>query len=144
MSRIRPIAICIIQYQAKILVFKGWDEVKQSGFYRPLGGGIEFGETAQDAVRRELAEEIGAQLSDVRYLFTLENIFTCNGKAGHEIVLVFAADLVDSHLYSAETISGHEDSGEPFQAIWKPLSDFYNGNNVLYPDGLLPRLFDPQ
>jgi 8-oxo-dGTP pyrophosphatase MutT (NUDIX family) len=142
MSRIRPIAICILHHAEKILVIKYWDRIKQETFYRPLGGGIEFGETGREAIVRELAEEIGAQVADVRYLFTLENIFTCNGKDGHEIVLVFEGNLVDPGLYTQQAIQVREDNGETFQAIWKPLSDFGTPGDILYPDGLLPRLLE--
>jgi 8-oxo-dGTP pyrophosphatase MutT (NUDIX family) len=137
MSRIRPIAICVFRQAEKILVIKYWDHVKQEVFYRPLGGGIEFGETGRQAIVREIAEEIGARVTNVRYLFTLENIFTCNGKSGHEIVLVFEGNLVDPDLYTQETIEVREDSGESFLAIWKNLSDFGPAGDILYPDGLL-------
>jgi ADP-ribose pyrophosphatase YjhB (NUDIX family) len=142
MSHIRPIAICIFRRAGKILVIKYWDHVKQEVFYRPLGGGIEFGETGAQATAREIAEEIDAQVTDLRYLFTLENIFTCNGKRGHEIVLVFAGTLADPDLYLREAIEVREDNGESFLASWKPLSDFGPGLDILYPNGLLSRLLE--
>lgn len=52
MPRIRPIAICLLRHEGKILVFEGWDRAERRAFYRPLGGGIEFGETGQHAVQR--------------------------------------------------------------------------------------------
>jgi len=56
---IRPIAICVIRRRDEILVFESRDTVKNETFYRPLGGGINFGEHSKDAVRREIFEEIG-------------------------------------------------------------------------------------
>lgn len=140
MPQIRPIVICIIIHAGKLLVFRGWDECDQQFFYRPLGGGIEFGETGEQAIRRELAEEIGAQLTAMRYLFTLENIFQCNGQVGHEIVLVFTAELADPAFFSRTEITGQEDSGEPLQVVWMPLSDFASGAEILVPEGLLGRI----
>src|SRR5512140_1651840 len=97
-NRIRPLAICLFRNAGRILVFEGFDPVKQQTFYRPLGGGIEFGERAEAAVRREILEEIRAGTASLEYLFTLENIFTFNGEPGHEIVLVFDGRLADEKL----------------------------------------------
>ncbi|MEX2081522.1 MAG: NUDIX domain-containing protein, partial [Dehalococcoidia bacterium] len=67
-----------------MLVFRGYDAVKEQAFYRPLGGGIEFGETAEEAVIREMREEIGAETRVMRHLMTVENLFTYEGQPGHE------------------------------------------------------------
>jgi len=138
--KIRPLAIGIFRRDDRILVREGYDPIKQQTFYRPLGGGIEFGEQAAETVVRELREEIGAEMINPRYLGALENLFIYNGKPGHEIVLVFAGELTDPALYERETWVGHEDGGEEFIVVWKPLADFAAGQAPLYPDGLLPLL----
>jgi len=137
---IRPLVICLFRRADKILVAEGSDPIKPETFYRPIGGGIEFGEYAHQALRRELREEIGAELKDEHYLFTLENIFTFNGQIGHEIVLVYDGTFADETLYQRQVIEGHEDNGSPFRAIWKSLAEMANGSPPLYPDGLLERL----
>jgi 8-oxo-dGTP pyrophosphatase MutT (NUDIX family) len=123
-----------------LLVFEAYDSIKQQTFYRPLGGGIEFGEHGRDAIAREILEEIGAELREVRYLAALENIFTFERRPGHEIVLVYEAELVDERLYSSEELTGHEESGAPFTVVWKPLAMFRAGEAPLYPTGLLELL----
>jgi len=143
-GRIRTLALALIHRGGDILVFEGFDTVKPETFYRPLGGAIEFGERAEDALRRELREEIGAELQAVRYLFTTENLFTHQGQPGHEIVLVFEATLADPGLYERASMTGHEDGGVPFTALWKPISDFAPGGPPLYPDGLLERIEAPK
>ena len=136
MSHIRPIAICIFRNQDKILVYEEYDFVKEQTFYRPLGGGIEFGETSEETIHREMLEEMNVEVTDLKYLCTLENIFVFNGKPGHEIVVVYDGRLVNSGLYEQAEMSGLEADGNPLRVLWKRISEF--GPDVpLYPDGLL-------
>lgn len=138
-NKIRALAICIFRRRDKILVFEGHDPLKNQTFYRPLGGGIEFGERSDEALRREMMEELKAEVADLKYLGTLENIFVFNGKAGHEIVQVYDGRLVNSGLYEQAEISGTEADGGHFKALWKQLDEF-NPQTPLYPDGLLEML----
>ena len=135
-EKIRPIAICVCLHEGRILVAEGHDSKKGQTFYRPLGGTIEFGERGEETVRREFAEEIGADLTEVRYLGMLENIFTYEGWRGHEIVLVYDGIISNDWLYQKETIQGDE-LGTPFKVMWKRLDEFAPGQPPVYPDGLL-------
>src|SRR6266851_4458094 len=112
-AAIRPLALAVIRRSDRILVFRG-----------------------EDPVRREIREEIGAELVNVRPLGALENIFTYNGGPGHEIILLFEADLLDTAIYKVEQFEGLEANGEALTVTWKPLVDFRGGDR-LYPDGLL-------
>jgi 8-oxo-dGTP pyrophosphatase MutT (NUDIX family) len=138
-ERIRPIAICVCRNGERILVAEGQDRKKRQTFYRPLGGTIEFGESGNETVRREFREEINSDLTNVRYLGMLENIFTYEERRGHEIVLVYDGQLSESSLYGKETLQGNE-SGEPFKVVWKRLDEFGPGKPPVYPDGLLELL----
>ena len=138
MNQIRPLAICVFRHNDHILVAEGYDPIKGETFYRPLGGGIEFGERSEDTIRREVREEIGAEVGRLKYLGTLENIFAFNGFPGHEIVAVYDGELVEAGLYDQAMILGKEvDIEESFNAMWKHLEEFESGNLILYPDGLL-------
>ena len=95
MSQIRPLAICVFSHNNKILVSEEHDPSKGETFYRPLGGGIEFGEHSIDTIHRELMEKIGAEVKDLVYLGTLENIYIFNGIPGHEIVQVYDGVLIE-------------------------------------------------
>jgi 8-oxo-dGTP pyrophosphatase MutT (NUDIX family) len=143
MNQIRPLAICIFSHNGKILVSEEHDPSKGETFYRPLGGGIEFGEYSVETIRRELKEEISAEVTDLVYLGTLENIFIFNGIPGHEVVQVYDGALVESGLYEQAAISGHEaDVNLPMKVIWKSLDEFGPGKSILYPTGLLELLRD--
>jgi 8-oxo-dGTP pyrophosphatase MutT (NUDIX family) len=141
-GQIRPIVICVFSHNGRILVAEGFDPLKQQLFYRPLGGAIEFGEYSREALVRELREEIQAEITNLRYLATLENIFIFNGQRGHEIVQVYDADFVDPSFYTQERLEGYEiEMGEPFQIVWKSLADLKaNPAEPLYPNGLLDLL----
>lgn len=140
-NRIRPLAICVFRNNDRILVAEGYDPLKKQTFYRPLGGAIEFGERSEDTVRRELMEEIGAEVGEVWYLGTLENIFVFNGEPGHEIVMVYDGVLTSSGLYEQAEVEGNEaEVGESFKAVWKSLDEFGEGKSILYPTGLLELL----
>lgn len=135
-EKIRPLTLCIIKNSDRILVGDGYDSKKGEVFYRLLGGGIEFGETGEEALNREFKEELDTELTNVKYLTTLENIFTYNGKRGHEIVLVFTADLVKKDLYQKDSID-ILDSKEGHKGSWQKTEDFKNHKLILYPDGIL-------
>jgi len=135
-AQIRPIAICICRDGERILVAEGCDHKRNRVFYRPLGGTIEFGEQGAQAVRREFREELGAELTDIRYLGTLENIFTYEGRHGHEIVLVYDGRLTEGRFYTEQSLEGDE-FGLKFKAVWKRLDEFKRGDPPVYPEGLL-------
>ena len=139
-SRIRVKAVCVCWRGGEILVNAAFDAVKGERFYGPLGGGVEFGERAADAVRREMREEVGVELTDVTLLGVLENVFVYEGHPGHEVVFVFAARPRDATLYDRDEIVGTESNGQRFVARWIPLDHFAAGGPPLYPDGLLSLL----
>jgi 8-oxo-dGTP pyrophosphatase MutT (NUDIX family) len=140
-DQIRPLAICVFRNNDRILVAEGFDPVKQQSFYRPLGGGIEFGEYSEQTIHREIMEEIGARVGELKYLGTLENIFVFNGTPGHEIVQVFDGAFKDSGLYNQTVITGLEaEINVSFNAVWKQLDEFGEGRSILYPTGLLELL----
>lgn len=143
-GKIRPLAICVFSHNGRILVAEGYDPLKQQLFYRPLGGAIEFGEHSREALIRELREEIQAEITNLRYLGTLENIFVFNGQRGHEIVQVYDGDFLDPTFYTQERFAGYEvEIDEPFQIVWKSLEELArNPAEPLYPAGLLNLLLN--
>jgi len=141
-ERIRPIAIGIFRRGDKILVFESRERDSRGRiFYRPLGGSIEFGEYGGQTLAREMREEIGAEIENVRYLGLCENLFRApGGQRAHEIVLVYEAGLADKALYDKDEMLVSEDSGATFKAFWKSLAFFQRGQVPLYPNGLLELL----
>ena len=141
-KRIRPLAICVFRHNDRILVAEGYDSVKDEYFYRPLGGGIEFGEPSVETICRELLEELGVEVDQqsLKYLGAVENIFTFEGTPSHEIILVFDGILKEPGLYDQHVIIGKEVDGDEFRAVWKKIDEFGEGKSILYPTGLLKML----
>lgn len=137
MNHIRPIAICVFRNNDRILVFEGYDSIKNETYYRPLGGGIEFGESGEVAIRREIMEELHCEIEELKHLGFLENIFLHNGNAGHEIVMVYDGVLRTRRLYEQAEMEVEESNGERIRVLWKNLNEFGEGKSILYPDGLL-------
>ncbi|MCX6741020.1 MAG: NUDIX hydrolase [Candidatus Parcubacteria bacterium] len=131
----RPIAICIFRHQGKILATQGFDTVSKEIFYRSIGGGIEFGETGEQALTREVKEELDTEITAIKKIGVFENIFTYQGKPGHEIVFVYDAEFVDQGFYAKEKIIVAE--GEiRSEASWLKIEDLADNNLLFYPVGL--------
>jgi len=135
---IRVIAICVFQHGDKILVFEHFDKSRGTPFYRPLGGGLEFGETTEQALKREIKEEIDQEITDLKLLTVLENIFTLEGETGHEIVYVYDAHFTDKAAYQREVFTVHEET-ETLKATWRSL-DSFNDYHRLVPEALVTLL----
>jgi ADP-ribose pyrophosphatase YjhB (NUDIX family) len=139
-GEIRPMALVLFRRDdGRILVAPGYDTVKNQRFYRPLGGGIEFGERAEDAARREIKEELGAEIDGLRLLGVFENLFTFLGRPGHELIWLYEGRFVDPAFYEGDELTADE-SGAAFPVHWVSLRSLESGEAPLYPDGLLQLL----
>lgn len=63
--RISPVVIVAIRKQDKILLAQG--KRSTSGFYSVLAGFVESGETLEQAVHREVFEEVGIKVKNLKY-----------------------------------------------------------------------------
>lgn len=131
---IRPISLGIAKKDNKILVGIGYDKVKKQTFYRALGGGIEFGETSKDAVKREFQEEIHSAITVGELLGVAENIFTYQGKTGHEIVFLYSIEIPNDNFKNDYEIN---DEVGKYNAVWVDIDDFKSGKKIIYPEGFL-------
>ena len=132
-QKIRPIALGLIRDRGRIFLSQGYDHVKQTDYYRAMGGGVEFGETSLVALQREFQEEIQAQLTNIKYLGCLENIFTYNGQPGHEIIQLYKCDFVDPKFYQLEQLVFKEGEREKV-ALWVDIKDLQSGSLRLVPE----------
>lgn len=127
--KIRPLAVALIRQENKVLAQECFDKVKRQVFYRLLGGGIEFGERAEETIVREFEEELGLQIKVNQCLGVDESIFIYEGKKGHEIVFFFEAEFVDPKNYLRE-LNLLEKEQEGNKVIWIEIND----ENQIYPE----------
>ena len=142
-KRIRVAAVAMVRSGDRFLVESGHDRVENRDFYRAIGGGVEFGERAAAALHREWREEYGLSLEGVSLLGVLENVFTFEGRAGHEIVFVFAAQLSDPRALDRNEFESIDTDGARHLAVWVTLDVLRGGSTPLYPPGLL-ELLEPE
>jgi putative intracellular protease/amidase/8-oxo-dGTP pyrophosphatase MutT (NUDIX family) len=133
-GRIRPLAIGIIQREnGQILVHEGLDIVTNSKFYRPLGGGIEFGESAKDTLIREIEEEIHQEIKVENYLGCLENFFEFEGRTGHEYLHIYRAFFTNPSAYKVDRFEIDESGISSGFAVWKSISEAKKESIPFYP-----------
>lgn len=130
-KEIRPIALGLAVKDNKLLVSEGFDKVKNETFYRCLGGGIEFLEKSEDALKREFLEEINVDITVKDFLGISENIFTYQGKTAHELILFYSIEISDENYQEEYKVI--DDHGETI-AKWIDIDEFKNKNKILYPE----------
>jgi len=75
----------IIQDRGKILVCHH----KEKDFYFFPGGHLKFGEKIQDALSREIKEELNVKVKKIKFIGLVDNFYKEAGERHHEINLVF-------------------------------------------------------
>lgn len=106
----------------------------------PIGGKIEFGERSIETVKREVMEEINAEITNEKLLAVIENLFVYGGDLGHELAFVFEAEFVDKSFYERDQIIVTEINGVQNIARWYDLDWLREEHLPTYPDGLLDLL----
>ena len=137
--QIRLLALGLIRNGDRTFLAQGYDPVKQQTFYRALGGGVDFGETSYDALKREFQEELQAELTNIQYLGCIENIFIYNGQPGHEIIQLYQCDFADPIFYQldyAEFVEGEDKK----TAFWMHIEECKSGKFCVVPEQFLEYL----
>jgi ADP-ribose pyrophosphatase YjhB (NUDIX family) len=140
-SRVRVLAIGVVIQHDHVLLAPVVDKHLGEHAYRALGGGVDFGERAADAVVREFREEMGCAVEVADLIGVSENLFTFEGRPGHEVVFQFHLRFSEgSGPANLDPIACREDNGEAFDATWVPLAEVVGGMHTVYPEGFPARL----
>ena len=83
----RVAGVCI--YNGHVLTHKS----DMDDFYALPGGRVELMESSEEALRREMHEELGLEIRVERLLWVVENLFIYEGRKGHELGLYYLMAL---------------------------------------------------
>lgn len=133
MPSIRNISVGLPVKDGHVLVLNGRDELRGLDFHRAIGGGIEFGETAADALRREFMEELGVRVDRAELLGVHENIFVYEGEPAHEIAHIYAVTSAEIDALPLDARLVVLDEGSPVN--WVPIAEIRDGIHPLFPAG---------
>jgi ADP-ribose pyrophosphatase YjhB (NUDIX family) len=131
-ERIKVKVLCLFHNDGKILASRGLNKITNQVFYRLLGGSLDFFETAEVGIRREIDEELHSKIENLRFIEVTENIFSHEDWRGHEIIFLYSGNLARKELYDQQRIHIVEDTYE-FDAEWIAITDILNGTRTLFP-----------
>ncbi|PRT18970.1 NUDIX domain-containing protein [Bacillus wiedmannii] len=102
-------------------------------FYRFPGGYIEFGETAKEAIVRELIEEYNLKIDVQELAVVNEHIFEWDNEKGHHCTLIHRGIVKDRGINEIR----HKEY-EDIILIWKSINELKERST--YPEGIVSYL----
>ncbi|WP_053366468.1 NUDIX hydrolase [Bacillus sp. FJAT-27245] len=122
---LRAEGIIVNEGKTKILVQCDLDE----SFYRLPGGSIEFGETAEEAIKRELIEEFDLDLDVGELACINESIVQYDGKKRHDCTLIHWCSSFNKN----ENEFIHKENPK-IKLIWRAIHHL--NERPFYPEGI--------
>ena len=120
----RQAALCLIWRGNAFLVAEIQDPQTNLVLHRPPGGGIEEGETPEQALRRELREELRITLTAVLEVGTVDHVWFWNGREVRERAWLFrASSSDDARLSRGECPHLIEADGQCIKTVWRPIEE---------------------
>ncbi|MDO5067851.1 MAG: NUDIX domain-containing protein [Propionibacteriaceae bacterium] len=134
-------AVAVILHEGSVLMMSN----QTDPYLYTVGGGVQHGETAEEAVIREVREELGLECGIDRLLFIHQNFFTdphsplLVGRACHEVSFHF---LMTFDPEQPIRPGGVTTDGRREQPVWVPLTD-YGRTRPAHPAFYATELLDP-
>jgi ADP-ribose pyrophosphatase YjhB (NUDIX family) len=123
-----------------MLTISAQDPDRPKPHYSVPGGGVEFGETSDQALCRKMREELGAEIANLELCAVTEEIFEVAGQTYHGIVFLYEGRFVDPSFYARPVIPYVGGLEPRAKATWMPISVFLSGEKRLVPVRLVEML----
>lgn len=136
--RVDPVVIMLVEHDGNVLL--GRQPHYPPGRYSALAGFLEVGESIEAAVAREVREEAGIEITDIRYVasqpwpFPSSLMLACHARALSEELVIDTTELEDARWFSrqevCESLRGAENSSfaaPPRTAIARTLLERWVG-----------------
>lgn len=137
---IRGKVIGLAKHKNRLLVCEVLNDDGLLKGWCPLGGGIEFGETAEAALKREFQEELECSLQITGNPIVWENIFEHHGMKGHEIIFAFPVRFDNPEIYVKKRFQISEARGTTHWVEWIEIERFKRGEFSLFPPALSEKI----
>lgn len=135
-AEIKVKALALAVHDGRFLAEDVTDDAGRLVGLRPPGGTMEFGETREATLVREMAEEIGAEIEIAGPWQVFEAIYCHEGAPGHEIVFAAPVRFTDARFCAGPPLPFREDDGTLCHARWWRPEEAAAAGLALYPDGI--------
>lgn len=118
--RVDPVVIMIAEHEGRALL--GRQPSWPAGRYSALAGFLEPGESIEEAVAREIEEEAGVRVTDVRYLasqpwpFPSQLMIACVGTATGDAITIDENELERADWFTRDEVRASMNGDGPFLA----------------------------
>jgi NAD+ diphosphatase len=108
--RTDPVAIMVVSDGTRCLLGQSRGRLSRTGTYSALAGFIDQGESIEEAVRREVKEEAGIEVGQVRYHssqpwpFPSSLMIGCHGKALTTDIHIDDGEMTDVRWFSRDEV----------------------------------------
>ncbi len=109
--------------------------------YYLVGGRVSFGESSEDALVREIKEELGTFITDYNPLWVNECFFIDNGQKFHEIGIYYLVDISNTDFRCSDAVFETKEENRTNTYEWLDIDNLENIE--LYPKFIKEEIKNP-